>query len=428
LKSQRRQREVRLLALVIIILLSGSLLFYLTKPFDYGILIIYAALFLAILFLAVHLLIRWKMPQADEFLFPGIGLLTVLGLLFIYQSDPALAARQCLWTVLGLVLFSLIILFWRDYRFLADYKYTFMLVGLGFLLLTVLAGTEAGGARSWLSLGSFRFQPAEPVKLLLIIFVAAYLAENSPFLSEEDGSRPIFWLDLGRYGPVLLFWCMTLLLLVVQKDLGAALIFFGVFLALVYVATGRLAHLIFGGMIFVLASLAAYSYFPHIRARVAIWINPWPYADAAGYQLIQSLFLLAQGGLFGAGIGMSRPFYLPAAATDFVFSVACGELGFLGGAFILTVYMLLGYRSLTFCLEAHDEFGLLLGAGLSLLFSIQSLVIIGGILRLLPLTGVTLPFMSYGGSSLLINHIMFGLLLSLSFQFRSARGENRDEV
>ncbi|MGI6553294.1 MAG: FtsW/RodA/SpoVE family cell cycle protein [Bacillota bacterium] len=187
-------------------------------------------------------------------------------------------------------------------------------------------------------------------------------------------------------------------------------------------------HLLFGGVIFAMASLAAYYLFPHIRARVAIWINPWPLADSTGYQIIQSLFLLAQGGLFGLGIGLSKPSYIPAAATDFVFSIACGELGFLGGAFILTIYMLIGYRSMTFCQEAPDEFGLLLGAGLSLLFSIQSLVIVGGILRLLPLTGVTLPFMSYGGSSLVINYIMFGLLLSLSSQFRRARGESRDEV
>lgn len=410
---------------VVALLVTGALLYYRLDPMPERRFLLVGAILLGCLFYLMHFLLVWRAPAADLFILPAAAMLTSLGLLLLYHIDPNLALRQWLWTVLGLSGMAAIVLVLRDYHWLGDYKYTFMLLGLVFLVLTVLVGDETRGARSWLSLGQFRFQPAEVVKLLVIIFMAAYLSEYKESL-EGDHSKNPFRLDWQGVGPLLVTGGLLLVLLVFQKDLGAALIFFALILAMLYLASGRLAFVFLGLAAFGAACVVAYHFFPHVQTRVAVWYNPWPVADGAGYQIVQSFFALAQGGVFGMGLGMSNPHYIPAVATDFIFSVAGAELGFLGALLILSLYFVISWRGIKIAASAPDDFGLMLAAGLAILFAVQTLVILGGILKLLPLTGVTLPLMSYGGSSLVITYVMLGLLLRLSSLFPAAGGEMND--
>ncbi|NLC77415.1 MAG: FtsW/RodA/SpoVE family cell cycle protein [Clostridia bacterium] len=417
-----RRQEALLLVPVAVLLLAGSSLYYALAPLPENRFLFVGAVLLACLYYVLHFLLVLQAKGADQLLLPITAMLTSLGLIFLYHLDPNLAVKQWFWTVLGLVAMAFIILAVRDYHWLAEFKYTFILLGLAFLVLTVLIGDETGGARSWLSLGQFRFQPAEVVKLLVIIFMAAYLSEYKESIIGYGDSKNPFRLDLQGFGPLLVVGGLLIVLLVVQKDLGAALIFFGLILSMVYVASGRVWLVVLGLWAFGAASLLAYYLFPHVQTRVAIWYNPWPLADGPGYQIVQTFFSLAQGGILGMGVGMSNPRFIPAAATDFIFAVAGGELGFLGASLILFLYAVIGWRGLGAAASAPDDFGLLLAGGLAMLFSLQTLVIIGGILKLLPLTGVTLPLMSYGGSSLVINYLMLGLLIRLTALFASPEG------
>jgi cell division protein FtsW (lipid II flippase) len=412
--DQSRKQEALLLLPAVALLLSGALLYYVLAPEPENRYLFIGAILLGCLYYVLHFLLGWQAKGADQLLLPITAMLTGLGLLLLYHLDPNLAIKQWFWTILGLGGMAGVILVVRDYHWLAEFKYTFMLLGLAFLVLTVIIGDETGGARSWLSLGQFRFQPAEVVKLLVIVFMAGYLSDHK----ESFAFRP----ELQSFGPLMVAGGLLMVLLVVQKDLGAALIFFALILAMLYVASGRAEIAIMGLVAFGLASTVAYYLFPHVQTRVAIWQNPWPLADGPGYQIVQSYFSLAQGGILGMGLGMSNPKFIPAAATDFIFSVAGGELGFLGASLILFLYGVVGWKGIKIAYSAPDDFGLLLAGGLTLLFSLQTLVIIGGIIKLLPLTGVTLPLMSYGGSSLVINYLMLGLLLRLSSLFALPEG------
>lgn len=417
--ERSRKQEALLLLPVVAMLQTGALLYYLLAPGPEKRYLFIGSIILGCLCYLIHFLLDWLAKDADQLLLPITAMLTGLGLLLLYHLDPNLAVKQWFWTVLGLGGMAFVILVVRDYYWLAEYKYTFMLLGLFFLILTVIIGDETGGARSWLSLGQFRFQPAEVVKLLVIIFLAGYLSEYKESLA--------FSLELQSIGPLVLIGGLLIVLLVVQKDLGAALIFFGLILAMVYVASGRVGLVIMGLGAFGVASTVAYYLFPHVQTRVAIWQNPWPLAEGPGYQIVQSYFSLAEGGFLGMGLGMSNPKFIPAAATDFIFSVAGAELGFLGAVLILFLYGVISWRGIKIASLAPDDFGLLLAGGLTILFSLQTLVIIGGIIKLLPLTGVTLPLMSYGGSSLVINHLMLGLLIRLSSLFPLSEGEAAHE-
>lgn len=412
-----RRQEAFLLLPAVLILLVGAFLYFLLSPAKENKFLFIGVIILSCGFYLTSLILgKWAMG-ADQLIFPVMALLTSIGLIILYHIDPNLAVKQWLWVLMGLVSMAAIMLLLQNYYWLAEIKYSLILLGLFFLFLTLLMGDEAGGAKSWLSFRSFRFQPVEVVKLLVIMFAAAYLSEHRTELMKRPGRRNFLSIDLHSMGPILIITGLLLVLLVVQKDLGAALVFFTLLLALFYIATGRLGTVIMGFIAFSLASTVAYYFFAHVRARVAIWLDPWPLIDGAGYQPIQSFFALAQGGFLGMGLGMSLPGYIPAVATDFIFSIAGAELGFIGAALIVLLYLIVSWRGLRIAKNAADDFGFLLATGLTLLFSIQTLVIIGGILNLLPLTGITLPFMSYGGSSIIINFVMLGLLLKLSSLF-----------
>jgi cell division protein FtsW (lipid II flippase) len=360
-------------------------------------------------------------PRADPYLLPIAALLTAIGLTEIYRLEPNDAFRQALWIVIGVCLFAAVLVaFRRDYRRLETYKY---LCGLGALFLLVLpalpvVGTTVNGARLWVRVGSFQFQPGEVAKILLIVFLAGYLREKREVLAQ---GRP------KDFGPLLLIWGAAMLVLVQTNDLGSALLYFGIFLAMLYTATGRLTFAVLGLALFVGGSAAAYRTIPRVRERVEVWLDPWSRADTTGYQPIQSLYSLGNGNFGGTGLGRGtfettdgHPI-IPYLNTDFIYSAIAQELGLVGSAALLLFFMLFVARGFRIAMLADDGFSKLLAAGLTFGFALQTFIIVGGILRLIPLTGITLPFVSYGGSSVVANFVLLAGLLLVSNRANSPR-------
>ena len=350
-----------------------------------------------------------------SFFFLPVATLSALSLVFLYRIDPVYGLRQSYWIILGLGVFWVTQAILRDYKRLFDYQYIFMALGVVFLLLTVILGTTVSGNRSWLIFGAFHFEPSELVKIFIVIFLAGYLDENKEVL--RLGTRRVgrFLLpDWPYLGPLLAAIGLSLLLLVFQKDLGMALLFFSMFISMVYAATNRLFHLFSGLLLFFGCATVMYLIFPHVQERVLVFINPWQYADAGGYQIIQSLFALGGAGWLGWGLGSGFPSLIPAVHTDFIFPLIGEETGLLGALGILVLYLLMAWQGFRVALQLSDGFGRLLAFGFSSLLSLQTLIIIGGVTNLIPLTGITLPFLSYGGSSYITNSFMIGFLVKLS--------------
>ncbi|MDN5348045.1 MAG: hypothetical protein PWP65_1609 [Clostridia bacterium] len=366
----------------------------------------YALTFLLIGFWGTHLVLQATGHRGDEYLLPLAFCLTAIGLTFIGRLDAHLAWRQVTWTAIAILALIVTVTAGRDYQRWLQYPYFYLTLGLFFLVLTVILGTRISGAKSWLTLGSFQMQPVEAVKILMVLFLANFLEIKRELLSARAG--------VAAWGPLLLAVALALLFLVIQRDLGSALIILTTFLAMLYVATQRLRFVLGGGLIFAFGVLAAYHLFPYLRVRFGVWLNPWPVAQAAGYQVVQGLFAFAGGGLLGTGLGLGQPEFIPAVATDFIFAAIGEELGLAGGLAIICLYILLAYRGYRAALRAPDGEGLLLAAGLTFLLTFQAFVIMAGVSKLLPLTGVTLPFVSYGGSSLVASYIALGLLLNVS--------------
>jgi cell division protein FtsW (lipid II flippase) len=375
-----------------------------------------AALFAA-LYLGVHICLRLAAPHADPIILPLICLLTGLGLSMIYRLDATLAVRQFLWIVVASVVFMLLVSLFRNYRSLANYKYLIGLAGLILLFSTVRLGSGFLQPNLWLSIGPFSFQPSEIAKILIVIFFAAYLSEKREVLSvftRKAGRLSVP--DVKHLGPLIMFWVISLGLLVIQKDIGASLLFFGLFLTMLYVATGRGIYVGIGSLLFIAGAAAIAKVFSYVGDRIAIWINPWTDASGKGFQIVQSLFALGSGGIWGTGLGRGYPNLIPIVTTDFIFSAFGEELGMVGMFAIIAVYMVFVGRGFNIAVKTNDEFGKLLATGLTAVFAIQTIVIIGGVTKLLPLTGITLPFLSYGGSSILANFILAGLLVIVSNQ------------
>lgn len=372
-------------------------------------------------YVAAHVTARRVAAQSDSLILPLTAVLNSMGLAAVYRLSPRqYGPTQVTWTVLGLGCFIATLLLLRDFRALARYKYIFGFIGVGLLLLPISpVGRTIYGARLWVSVGAFSFQPGELAKVCLVTFLAAYLAERKELLS--IASRRIARLpvpDIKHFGPLLVMWGLSLAVMFFEKDLGSSLLFFSVFLVMIYIATARVVYLVFGGVLFSCGAYIGYQTFAHVQARVAVWLHvfdPKLISDE-GYQLAQSLFALATGGLFGTGLGQGRPDLIPAAHTDFIFSVIGEELGLLGTAAVLLCFVLLVARGLRIAMTARSDFGQLLAAGLTAILAIQTIIILAGVTRLLPLTGITLPFMSFGGSSLLSNFILVGILARISHQ------------
>lgn len=412
-----RTVERNLLFLAGIYTLAGMLALYLGVPGASGHQALPAGLVTVAAFFLVHLFWNFNGYRGDRFLLPLTAVLSATGLVFLFRLNPAYGMRQFAWLLIGLGALVLTSRLLVDFRFLSDYKYIYALAGLIALILPIFFGREQGGAKSWLDFGVFQFQPSEFVKILVVLFLASFLAENRAVLTA--GTKSLGGLALPgpqEWGPLAAMWGVSLLILVFQRDLGTALIYFGTFLAMVYVATSRVFYALFGLGLFVAGAAASFYLFDHVRARVEIWLNPWPYIDTTGYQVIQSLFAIGSGGVLGTGLGQGYPKYIPAVHTDFIFSAICEEMGLMGGAGVIILFMIFVYRGIKISLNTKDDFEALAASGLTALLGLQAFIIIAGVTKMLPLTGVTLPYMSYGGSSLVANFILLGLLLNISHE------------
>lgn len=410
-----RREQVSLLLYTVIFLWLGLAALYFAEAVQDLRRIVILSLAATMGFVVSYLVLGKWQPKGDFLLFSLASMLSVAGLVMILRLSPGFAGRQFIWLLVGLAVFLLTAIGLRDYRKLEDYKYLYIFGGLLLLLATAVFGTEAGGARSWIDFRLFRFQPSELVKIFLVIFLAGFLEERKEILTAGTGSMMGLPIPSLEYiGPLLVMWGLSLVLLVFQKDLGAALIFFGTFLAMIFIATGRWSYVAIGSVLFALGAGFGYIIYHHVQVRVAVWLNPWADFDGKGYQIIQSLFAIGSGGFYGTGLGLGQPKLIPAVHTDFIFSAWSEEFGLLGALGLMVIYGLIIYRGYLTALRATTGFGSLLASGLTSLLAIQTLVIVGGVIKLFPLTGVTLPFVSYGGSSLVTSYMLLGILTSIS--------------
>jgi cell division protein FtsW (lipid II flippase) len=390
------------------------------------------------LYLCAHLVVRKVAPRADPTLLPLAALLTAIGMTVNYRLDPMDGKKQAIWVAVGVAAFAATLIALRfDYRILEQYRYIFGISAIGLLLLPSLPGLgqRVNGVRLWVHVGSLQFQPGEIAKLFLILFLAGYLREKREVLAQGR---------LKDFGPLLAIWGAAMLVLLQTSDLGSALLYFGVFLGMVYVATGRLSYVLAGTGLFIGGAAALYTALNRVQERVTIWAHPWTehriYCPLNGtldyrqncqsYQLVKSLYSIAHGGFGGTGIGrettttLSGQQLIPELNTDFIYSAIAQGLGLIGAAGLVLAFMVLVARGMRVALVAQDGFSKLLATGLAFGLALQTFIIVGGVLRVVPLTGITLPFVSYGGSSILANFVALALLLLVSHRARLT-GESR---
>ena len=415
-----RRVERQLLTMAMgIVLVAGTLLLFAIPDDPWPVAL--APLFvLAGLVAGVHALVRLLAPHADPLVLPLLVLLNGLGLVLLRRIDLAegtsFAVSQLVWTALGLACFAATLALVRDHTSLTRLSYTFGLLTLVLLVLPLLPviGREVNGARLWIDLGPLRFQPGEVAKLTLVVFLAGYLERTRALLTVAQHRIGPLLLPAPRHlAPLATAVLLALGVLVVQKDLGSSLLLFGIVVVMLYAATGRVAYPALGLVTFGIGAVLAYRLFGHLRSRVAIWLDPFADPLDSGYQLVQVLFAISNGGLTGTGLGQGTPDGIPFAHTDAIFAIAGEELGLFGATAILVAYALLIARGMRIATRCRDDVGTLLAVGLTAIIALQVFVIVGGLTRLIPLTGITLPMISYGGSSLIANHVLLALLLRI---------------
>ena len=445
IRPRPRPTELMLLALVALALLIGGASLGATQRFreavnegatldalDFappdprGLLVYLGALLL------VHALFVLAGRRTDQVLLPAAGLLGGIGLLLMQRLPQGLVSQsffgtelllgqlQLFWLLIALTILTLLALVVRSDAWLRTYKYTWAAAGIALLLATFVFGSDVNGARLTLSIGPLSGQPSELLKVILVVFLAGYLSENRSLLADESTQiGPIKLPPIPYLAPMVAMVAVALSIVVVQRDLGAALLYFAVFLALLYVATGRLSYVLGGLALFLVGSVVLYNLFGHVQQRVDNWLDPFADPRGVGFQTIQALYAFGRGGLLGVGLGNGLPTIggrlpIPAVHTDYPLAALGEELGLIGLLAILGLYLVVVQRGLRIAAGARDDFRGLLATGLALVVGVQAFIIAAGNLKLIPLTGITLPFISYGGSSLLANAVVIGLLLALS--------------
>jgi cell division protein FtsW (lipid II flippase) len=415
----RRRTELGLMVLAV--LLTGGL-YTLASLGKVGSLPANIGPFLGIvcgLLLLAHVGMRRWAPHADPILLPTACLLNGIGYVFIARLNHRLAGLQAVWTAIGIGAFLVTLLVVRRARDLERYRYTFALLGIGLLLLPLVPkiGQNINGARLWVRVGPVTFQPGELAKIALAVFFASYMVERAELLSQGTLRIGRFLvLDPKYLAPVLAAWGFSLLIFLFENDLGSSFLFFALFIGMLWIATGRAYYLMLGAVLFAAGSVFALKVIGHAKSRIQIWLNPWPLYSVPGgsYQVIQAWFAIAAGGIFGTGPGLGSPQRIPEVATDFIFAAIAEELGLLGAAAVIAAFLLIVGTSLRIAIRCERPFEKLLAAGLAMTLGIQTFVIVGGVVRIIPLTGITLPFISYGGSSLIANYVLLALLLRIS--------------
>ncbi|MGQ9613119.1 FtsW/RodA/SpoVE family cell cycle protein [Chloroflexus sp.] len=452
---QLRMVELQLLVTVLLFFAAGYLLVVvatgqseLQTTIEGLVSILWPSSLPLVLFLAISLGLSWRSPTADQVILPLVALLAGLSLMMTARLEPGLnqiyicsnpagerfpcyegiAARQTLWVTLGTLIMATILftpldhlcirLFRLSFTDVLDhYRYLWLMLGLALILATFVFGVDPNnsGVRVWFNLGLFYFQPSELLKIILVIFMASYLNEYREVVQSNYRIGPFTLPPLPYLAPLVGMWAIAMLTIVFQRDLGAALLLFGVFLTMLYVATGRGLYVVVGVAAFAGGAYLLYRLLPIVGLRVSVWLDPW--TSAQGYQIVQAIYALASGGIFGAGLGRGVPEYVPAVHTDFIFVAIGEELGLAGTLAVLIAYMLLIFRGYHLALAIPGRFRgfeQLLVVGLTSIIAVQAFIILGGNLRLIPLTGITLPFVSYGGSSIVVNFLIIGLLLRIS--------------
>lgn len=437
-KSAGRTTEVVLLTFAVVVVIAALLTVQAAQGVTFGLDLVKYSLAFIVLFGAAHMAIRWFAPFADPLLLPCVALLNGLGLVMIQRLDLGSARQdevvktdqmthnadqQLVWLVLGIVVFTLTLVFIRDHRTLSRYAYTLGIGGIIFLAIPMIlpaSMAEVNGSRNWIKIPGFSIQPGEFSKILIIIFTAAFLVSRRDLFT--TAGKQFAGIDFPRLrdlGPLLAAWAIAIIVLASANDLGTPLLIFATVLTMLYVATSRVSWLMLGVTLFALGATVAYQLFSHLRIRVAIWQDPFAQYDTYGYQIAQSLFGFATGGMFGTGLGSGRPNIVPFANTDFILTSFAEELGLVGLAAILMLYLIVTIRGLRAAIAVRDSFGKLLAAGLSFTIIFQVFVVFGGVSKLIPLTGLTTPFLAYGGSSLLANYILLALLIRISSAARA---------
>jgi len=427
-----RGTELRLLLPLLVLVPLGFALTHVVQtgvldPGPLGLAIAYVAAILA-----AHLALVLLGHRGDQLLLPLAGTIGGVGLVMlnrlpqsltgmsIFGADIGMAGTQFAWFVVGLVAMVGIAVFFRDDGALRHYKYTWAAAGAALLAITFLFGAEVNGARLWLHFGPIGFQPGEAIKIVLVVFIAGYLAENRALLAGAHRQiGPVKIPPLPYLLPMLAIFAIVMGIVVISRDLGTALLFYGIFLTMLFVATGRRSYVLVGLLLFLAGAFVAYKLFGHVAIRVDNWINPWADPTDAGYQTVQALYAFGRGGLFGEGLGQGLPLIgghlpIPAIQTDFIFTAIAEELGLVGAFALLALMAALVFRGLRVAILARDDFSSLLAVGLTTSIGLQTLIIVAGNAKLIPLTGITFPFVSYGGSSLLASFVVLGLLLSIS--------------
>ncbi|GAC1419860.1 MAG: cell shape-determining peptidoglycan glycosyltransferase RodA [Actinomycetota bacterium] len=416
---KRRNAEASLLAFAVVLAFGAML----QSAFARGTLsqsarLVPHTLFIAGICLVTHLVTRRLAPNADPVILPCAITLAGIGFAMVDRLDHRLAGPQMLWLVIGAAAFCITLLVLRNHRQLESFRYSMMLLGVGLLLVPMLPviGRKIHGAQLWIRIGPATFQPVEIAKVALAIFLAAYLASKREVMTVRTARLgPIHIPAPRHFGPLVVAWGISVLIIIFQSDLGMAMLLLGLFIATIYAATSRAVYVVAGGGLFAAALFAANSLLPHVHRRLSGWVNPWKDVQGAGFQIAQSLFALGNGGLGGTGIGRGRPDLIHSAvSTDFIFAAIGEELGLAGTTAILLLFAIMVSRGFHIALRSQEPFGQLLAVALTTIIGLQTFLIVGGVSRLIPLTGITLPFVSYGGSSIVSNFVLIAILLRIS--------------